>query len=141
MIGPQEHIEQFRHRAFVRGFVEAQSQLPTPKNAQVDLRGLGAFEDRGLGATDFQGQGVEEVLVEAVDALALKAGGKDAGQPVHALGDPFEPLRAVINRIETGDIGQQHLRGADVRVGLFTTNMLLAGLQRHAQGNVAAGIF
>ncbi|MCY1383455.1 hypothetical protein D9M69_715810 [compost metagenome] len=81
------------------------------------------------------------MLVEAVDALALKAGGKDAGQPVHALGNPFEPLRAVINRIETGDIGQQHLRGADVRVGLFTTNMLLAGLQRHAQGNVAAGIF
>ncbi len=102
---------------------------------------MSAFDDRGLGATDLQGQGVEEVFVEATDATTLKAGGEDAGQAVHALGNALEPFRAVIDRIETGDVGQQHLSGANVRVGLLPSNVLLAGLQGHAQGNIAASIF
>lgn len=40
-----------------------------------------------------------------------------------------------------GDIGQQHLGRADVRVGLLPADMLLTGLQRHAQGHVARASF
>ncbi|MNZ36292.1 hypothetical protein D3C78_537080 [compost metagenome] len=141
VIGPQKHVEQPLHGGFVAGLVEAQAQLAAPENAQVDLRGPGTFDDRSLGSADFQRQGVEEVPVDPGDTLALKPGGQDAGQPVNPLGDPLEPFGAVVDRIETGDIGQQHLGRADVGVGLLPANVLLAGLQGHAQGGVASRIF
>ncbi|MNQ45934.1 hypothetical protein D3C85_597330 [compost metagenome] len=141
VIGPQEHVEQLRHGAFVTGLVEAQAQLAAPENAQVDLRSPGTFDDGGLGPADFQRQGVEEVPVHPDDTVALKPGGKDAGQPMNPLGNSLEPFGAVVDRIETGDIGQQHLGRADVGVGLLPANVLLAGLQGHAQGGVAPRIF
>ncbi|MNF63117.1 hypothetical protein D3C84_448100 [compost metagenome] len=141
MIGPEEYIEQFRHGAFITPLVEAQADLPAPENAQVDLRGLGAFDDCGLAATDFQGQGVEELRVEPAYTFALKSRSEDAGQPMDPLRDALEPLWAMVDRVETGDIGQQHLCGADVRVGLLAANVLFTGLQGHAQRNVATGVF
>ncbi|MNS94487.1 hypothetical protein D3C72_1287070 [compost metagenome] len=81
------------------------------------------------------------MLIETGDALALKASGEDAGQPVHALRNALEPFGAMVDRVETGDIGQQHLSGANVRVSLLAANMLLAGLQGHAQSDIAACIF
>ncbi|MNF82763.1 hypothetical protein D3C84_650740 [compost metagenome] len=60
---------------------------------------------------------------------------------MHTLGNALEPFRPVVDRVETGDVGQQHLGRADVGVGLLTTDMLFAGLQGHAQGDVTSGIF
>ena len=42
--------------------------------------------------------------------------------------------------VERGKIGEQHLRGADVGIGLFAADVLFAGLQRHAQGGVAVRV-
>jgi hypothetical protein len=47
-------------------------------------------------------------------------------------------LRAVIYGVHARHVGEQDLRGADIGVGLFAPDVLLAGLQCHAQGLVAA---
>ncbi len=46
----------------------------------------------------------------------------------------------MINGVHPGDVGQQHLRGADVGVGLFAADVLFACLQRHAQRLLAARV-
>ncbi len=140
VISTEENRQELFNGALVAGLVEADAQPAAAEDAQVDLRRFGAFDDRGLRATNLKGQGVEEMLVEANDALLFQAGSENGGQPVDALGDALEALRAVIDGIEAGDIGQQHLGGADVGVGLLAADVLLAGLQRHAQRGVAAGV-
>ena len=51
-----------------------------------------------------------------------------------ARGDLSQPVGAVIDAVHSCDHCQQDLRRADVGVGLFTPNMLLACLQRQAVG-------
>ncbi|MCY1416589.1 hypothetical protein D9M71_321000 [compost metagenome] len=114
VISAQKHVEQARHRFNATGFVEAHTQLPAPKNPQVDLSRLGAFYNRRLAAAYVQGQGIEELSVDPLQALALQAGGENACQAMNPLGDPLQAFGAVIHRIEAGDIGQQHLGCADV---------------------------
>ncbi|MOA62493.1 hypothetical protein D3C78_1879300 [compost metagenome] len=80
------------------------------------------------------------MLIEAFDAFGFEAGGQDEGQPVHTLSDTLQAFRAMVNRVEASNVGQQHLGRADVGVGLFAADMLLAGLQGHAQGGIATGI-
>ena len=141
MIGTQENIEQLRHGVFVRSFVKAQAQLPAPQDSQVDLCRLSTLDDRGLSATDLQRQRVEEVFVQADNAAPLQTRREDAGQPLNTLGNLLQPFRTVVDRVETGDVGQQHLGGADVRVGLLPADVLLTGLQGHAQRGIAARVF
>ena len=59
---------------------------------------------------------------------------------MHAGGDTTQALRPMIDAVEASHDGQQHLRRADIRGRLFAADVLLAGLQRHAQGAVALGI-
>ncbi len=70
----------------------------------------------------------------------LQPGGQNVGQAMDTPGDALQPLWAVVHRVQAGDVGQQHLRGTDIRVGLLAADMLLAGLHRHAQRGVAGGI-
>ncbi|MNF64109.1 hypothetical protein D3C84_458320 [compost metagenome] len=140
VVGAEEDAEELLHRVRRAGFVEADPQLAAAEDAQVDARRLGRFDDGGLAATDVQGQGVEEVLVVTLDAFARQALGEDGGEPVDALGDALQALGAVVDGVAAGDIGQQHLGGTDVGVGLLAADVLLAGLQGHAQGDVATGV-
>ena len=102
---------------------------------------MGASEDCRLLVSDVDGQGVEEVRVATLQAFLLKAGRQQGGQALHTLGDVLQARRAVVDRVEAGDIGQQRLGGADVGVGLLAADVLLAGLQGHTQGGVATGVF
>ena len=106
VIGAEEDRQQLLDGALVAGLVEAHAQTTAAEDAQVDLRRFGTVDDRGLRATDFESQRVEEMLIDADDALLLQPGSEDGGQPVHALGDALEALRAVVDGVETGDIGQ-----------------------------------
>ena len=90
----------------VTGFVQAHAQVPPAKNAQVDVRGFSAFDDGRLGTAYIQGEGVEEMLVEPLDAFGFQASRQDEGQPVHTLGDALQAFRAVIHRVEAGNVGQ-----------------------------------
>ena len=141
MIGAKQHIKQLCHCVLVTRFVEAQTDPATAENPQVDLRSLGTFDNRGLRAADVQCQRVEKLCVDPVDTVALKTCRQNAGQPMHPLRDALQAFRPVIDRVETGDVGQQHLRRADVRIGFLAADMLLAGLQGHTQRDVAAGVF
>ncbi|MCY1419456.1 hypothetical protein D9M71_350460 [compost metagenome] len=79
VVDPEEDVEQAQHRLLAAGFVQAHTQVPAAEDAQVDLCGFGAFDDRRLGAADIHGKGVEEVLVAARDALGFEAGSEDEG--------------------------------------------------------------
>ncbi|MNM52926.1 hypothetical protein D3C81_640160 [compost metagenome] len=65
---------------------------------------------------------------------------QNRGQPVHPPGDLLQALGTVVDRIHAGDVGQQHLRGADVAGGLFAADVLLAGLHGQAQGRLAEAV-
>ena len=56
---------------------------------------------------------------------------------MHAVGDLRQAFRAVVDGVHAGDVGQQHLRGADVRGGLLAADVLLAGLHRQTQRRLA----
>ena len=51
------------------------------------------------------------------------------GHSVNPLGNRDQPVAAVPNSVETGDVGQQCLGGANVRCGLIAPDVLLASLQ------------
>ena len=73
-------------------------------------------------------------------AERLEPVGQPPGQPVHAQGDLPEPGRAVVRGVHARDVGQQRLRGADVRRGALAADVLLAGLQRHPVGGPAVRV-
>ena len=122
------------------GFIQADTQVIGIDHTQVDAGSAGTLENLTGLARHLQGQGIEEGRVATLDTLCAQAFGQNRGQTLYALGDQLKTLRAVVNGVEAGDVGQQHLRGTDVRVGLLAANVLLTGLQRHTQGAVATGI-
>ena len=140
VIGTEEDRQELLDGTLITGFIEADTETAAAEDAQVDLRRFGAIDDRALRTADLEGQSVEEMLVDPNDALLLETRGEDGGQPVDTLGDALEALRAVVHGVETSDVGQQHLGRADVGVGLLAADVLLAGLQRHTQRGVAAGV-
>ena len=85
-------------------------------------------------------QRVEELFSDQADPGHLQAGGQDGSQALDAGGDGLQALLAVIDGEHAGHVGEQHLRGADVGVGLFAADVLFARLQRHAVGGLAAGV-
>ncbi|MNT63404.1 hypothetical protein D3C72_2012160 [compost metagenome] len=53
----------------------------------------------------------------------------------------FQPHWTVEHRVQAGNIRQQYLRGTDIGVRFFATNVLLTRLHRHTQRGIARGIF
>ena len=91
-------------------------------------------------AAQVDAQGVEEVPGEDGDSGTPQAFGKNCGEAVDARGDAAQAVRAVIDGVHAGHVGEQDLGGADIRVGFFATDVLFAGLQCHAQRLLAADI-
>mmetsp|Transcript_17838 Transcript_17838/g.43649 ORF Transcript_17838/g.43649 Transcript_17838/m.43649 type:complete len:447 (+) Transcript_17838:1870-3210(+) len=85
-------------------------------------------------------QGVEVVLGEGVVAQAREALLGDLGHAVDLPGDGLQPLRAVVDPVGRGHVGEERLRRADVGGGLVPADVLLAGLHRHPQGRPAARV-
>ncbi len=123
-----------------RGLVERQAEPVRVDEAQIDAGVAGGDQQLVGAAGDRQGQRVEEGLVDDLDADGAQGAGQDGGQAVHAARDPGQALRPVPDGVEAGDHRQQHLGGADVAGRLVAADMLLAGLQRHAQGGLAAAV-
>ena len=74
------------------------------------------------------------------DADRAQGAGEQRGEPVDAAGDAGQALGPVPDGVEAGHDREQHLGGADVAGRLVAADVLLAGLQRHAQGRLAAGV-
>src|SRR5512141_1890459 len=59
---------------------------------------------------------------------------------MHALSNPPQTLRSMVDRIHTCHNGQEHLRRTNVARRLFTSDVLFAGLQRKPVGRLARDI-
>ncbi len=136
----QQDVEQDLNIFTRGGLIQGNAHRIEDIAAQVNLCGFGARQDRGF-VSHFNTQGVKEVRVAQFLTFLLQAAGEDIRQTMNTAGDPLQTSRAVEDRIQAGDIGQQHLRSTDVGVRFLTTDVLLASLHRHAQRGVTSGIF
>ena len=124
------------------GFAEGGSQHVLANAQQVEA-GIQRFLVHAVGlrlAAEIHGHGVEEYRMHYFAAGSLHRIGKSNSQRVDAAGDAVYAFGAVIHRIHTGQVGQQHLRSTNIGIGFFAADMLLAGLQRHAQRLLAGSI-
>ena len=136
-----DQLEQFGDIVARRRFVEGDAEDAGRDAAQVEAGSDGRLVDALGAGAEVDMDGVEELPGEQLDAGALEAFGEDRGQSVDARGDRLQALRAVIDGVHAGHVGEQYLRGADVGIGLFAADVLFARLQRHAVGGLAAGVF
>ena len=67
--------------------------------------------------------------------------GEVRGMAMHAPGDFAQAFGAVVDGIHRCHHGEQNLGGADVAGRLVATDVLLAGLERQAEGGIAGGVF
>src|SRR6266480_3021143 len=115
-------------------FVERYADARLRQRPQVDLLHARDVHDaRQHIRRYFDGQRIEEMGIgEAVSQLFERRGERSRVR-VDAPGDAAQPLRAVIHRVHRGNHGEEYLSGADVARRLLAPDVLLAGLQRHAQ--------
>ncbi len=141
-IGPRD-TEGFPHRDEVRAgrlLVAGDRHDVGVDLAQVDAERTRLLDDFGGTTLDPNLDGVEELAVHDVQTGLAQARGEHGGQAVHAGRDRPQALGTVVDRVHGRDHGEQHLRGADVRRGLLTADVLLTSLQREAVGQRAVGV-
>ncbi len=88
----------------------------------------------------FNVQGIEKVIGGKGEPCPAQGIRQDDGKVVGTQGNGLQALRPVVAGVHGGHIGEQGLGGADVGGGLFAADVLLAGLQGHAQGGVAVAV-
>ncbi|MCY1355197.1 hypothetical protein D9M69_416080 [compost metagenome] len=135
-----EHRPERFDAGLVTGLVHRYTNAHLVQRAQVDACCPGGGMQLIHRAAGDDAQGVEEMALLHPVAELRQALGQDGGQPVHAPGDAGQALRAVVDGVHAGDVGQQHLGGADVAGGLLAADVLLAGLHGQAQGRLAVAV-
>ena len=85
-------------------------------------------------------ESIEEFFVEDGISQPPHPFSKLLRQPVHHGGDTSKPIGAVVNAVHSRHDGKKDLRRTDVRRGLFAADVLLPGLESHAQRRLAARI-
>ena len=140
--GAREHVDDRRDVRRGRRLVEGDADVAVRVIPEIDARRLrrGSHRGRPAGAARVDAQGVEERVVARSDAERPEPAGKQPRQPVHAQSDLPQPGGTVIRGVHAGDVGQQRLRGADVRRGALAPDVLLARLERHPVGRAALRI-
>ena len=128
------------NRLRTAGFIQTHTQMISIDQAQVDTRIAGTTNDLPGLAWHIERQGIKVVLIAAGNAAAVQTQRQNRRQPLHSLGNGAQPIGPMVDRVEAGNIGQQYLRGTDIRVSLLPADMLLAGLQGHAQRLLAAAV-
>jgi hypothetical protein len=126
------------------GFVDADGDGLVVDPAQVvaggdrrlhDFRRVAGAVPGDTASHNFYLEGIEEVA-----PADTQRAGQQRGDAVDARGDAAQAARPVPHRVHAGDVGQQDLGSADVGIGLLAPDVLLARLQRHAVGGLAAGV-
>ena len=141
------HIAAIKHRPQIhdvgrcRGFVKRDGQCTRREHAKIQAMRLGGRQDVFLTVgTDLHADRVEVILVRDREAQLLEPRRQRHGESMHAPGNAKQALGAVIDRVHARHHGEQHLRRAHVTGGLLATDMLLAGLQGHAQRRLAVRV-
>ena len=135
--GGQEGLEIARGRGFVQTDGERIVGQASQGQARRIGRGQDARDDRcGRVHTD----GVEEGEGLDLEAELREAPAQHGCQAGYPFGDRAQPAGAVIDRVHAGHHRQQDLRGADVAGGLLAPDVLLPGLQGHAECGLTLGV-
>ena len=134
-----EHGEQRLHGFRRHRLVERDPDGGGVDATEVDAP-LGGGRDDGSRGRHLDGQGVEPGVVVDDEPTLGQGCGQGRGEPVHPRRDLDEAFRPVVHAIHAGDVGQQHLGGADVGRRLFPTDVLLPGLQDEPQRHPAFGV-
>ena len=150
-VGAGEQGDQRLHIVIAGGFVEGDAERGRIEIAQRDAGGAGANPD---GLDHFGGaaaavaafcrrhrKGVEEDIVLDRKARGAQPIGQHPCAPVDLAGDFCEPFGPVPHGVHRGHDRQQRLGSADVARRFFTTDVLLARLQRHAQSRSSLHVF
>ena len=135
----REHGQQGEDIVAIDGFVQRHMDRVVHAVAEVDPGLLRRFENLAHGlhaARHVEARRVEVVIVQLTEPEALEPARQQLRVRVDAGRNGFQPLRTVIHRVQPRDVGEQRLRGADVRRRLLAADVLLAGLQRHAIGRI-----
>eukprot|EP00754_Rhynchopus_humris_P045090 Rhum_TRINITY_DN4599_c2_g1::Rhum_TRINITY_DN4599_c2_g1_i1::g.14995::m.14995 len=119
----------------VRALVEGDRHLVVAEHTHVDFRSLAARHKlpRRQAVAQTHVDGVEVVLGHNCVPGRLESLRQRLRLQVDVVGDVAQPVGAVPHGVEAGDVGEESLRGADVRRGLLTLDVLLTRLQRHAE--------
>ena len=134
-----EHLADVLARA---RFVKGDADAAISKVAEVDLVAAGeaqhACNSFALGRDS---DGVEVLAWRNLVAQLLEARLARELHRANAQGDAAQALRPVITRVHPRDDREQGLRCTNVAGGLVAADVLFAGLDGHAQGGVALGVF
>ena len=136
-----EHLGDRVEVARLGGLVEGDPDVRAVV-AEIEPRGFGRLPDTGDrgDVADIHAQRVEVGGVALRDAEQRQPRLERDRLAVDPAGDGREPLGAVVHGIERGDVGEERLRGADVRGRLLAADVLLARLDRHPVGGLAVPI-
>ena len=135
-----EQGEHCGHVAKRAGLIQRYPDLAIARLVEVVARSHGGIDDGTGPFACGNPHGVEKRTGTCQQSGFAQGSGEHCGESMDARGDGLETLWAMIDGEAPGHVGEQHLRGANVGVGLLAADMLLAGLQGHAQGRFAAAV-
>ena len=137
----REHGDQVGQVAQGHRLVERDAEPGRRQRPEVDLPHARGVEQAGQGPLrHLDAEGVEVGLVHDPVAEPSQRVGQQHRAGVYPLGDAAEPAGPVVHGVHAGHHGEQHLRGADVAGRLVAPDVLLPGLQRHAQRGTAVAV-
>ncbi len=122
-----------------RGLVERDADVRVVDRADVES-GRERIGERGIGGGNGDRERVEPRVVADLEAAGSQPRRCDRREPLDAFGDAGQAISTVPGGVEAGDVGQQHLRRADVGGGLLAPDVLLSGLQRKSQRRSPLGV-
>ena len=121
-----------------RRLVQRDTDRSLAEPAQVDaICRCGSHDVLHAMHADFHAHGVEHIVMEHLQAKLLESRHEGGGEALDAARDACQASGSVIDAVHAGHHRQQHLRRADVAGGLLAADVLLTGLQRHAQRRLA----
>ena len=135
--------EQYVDGNDVRSLIDAHTYVPILEITQVHFlaQGDGTYLLCRNGVGQCKAERVEILYIDLLVSQSVDTFFQKYGNAVDAFCNGADTFRTVIYGIEASHRGKQCLCGTDVGSRLFTLDVLLAGLQRHAVAQLAVFVF
>src|SRR5690606_18292552 len=123
-----------------RGFIKGYANRIRVDNAEQTAALIGFVSDLRSLASDLDRNRIEQAIACNLDASSLKPSGEARSKASNTRCNGLQARRTVPDGIRCGHIGEQCLRGANVRRRFVAADMLFAGLERQTVGGAAVRI-